>query len=232
MADTDSTSIKNVNIGTLNVRGLKCELKLKHLAHDMQKYELDILTIQETKLKGLGIIDIGNEYELFHSSSDNNCYYGCGIICKKDLKVAYKPVSDRICMATIRLDTRKLVVIAAYAPTLESSEKDPSKRETFYNTLQGVISTVPKRDLLVIAGDFNAKTGTGHKDHPESIGLYGKGEINENGKFLAEFEDINKFILANTTFKHKMAHRTTWEAPFGNHKGPKCNPRRTNIEIK
>ena len=35
--------------------------------------------------------------------------------------------------------------------------------------------------MLIIAGDMNAKIGSGHYDYPECIGRYGKGNINSNG---------------------------------------------------
>ena len=41
--------------------------------------------------------------------------------------------------------------------------------------------------MLIIAGDMNAKTGSGHHDYPEYIGRYGKGRMNSNWKHLAGF---------------------------------------------
>ncbi len=43
---------------------------------------------------------------------------------------------------------------------------------------------IPNRDMVIIAGDMNAKTGSGYKDFPERMGRYGKGEMNCNGQHL------------------------------------------------
>ena len=44
-----NTKNKNIlTIGTLNVRGIQKEMDKIRLADDMQKYKMDILSIQET----------------------------------------------------------------------------------------------------------------------------------------------------------------------------------------
>ena len=67
--------------------------------------------------------------------------------------------------------------------------------------------------MLIIAGDINAKIGSGYHDYQECIGRYGKGKMNSDGKHLAEFALLNDLFLINTKFKHKMCHRKTWTGP-------------------
>ena len=57
----------------------------------------------------------------------------------------------------------------------EKSEKTPELREDFYEALDSVISKVQKRDEIVLAGDFHAKTGSRYHDFKENIGKFGKG---------------------------------------------------------
>ena len=45
---------------------------------------------------------------------------------------------------------------------------------------------INRRDMLIIAGDMNAKIGSVHHDYQDYIGRYGKGKMNSNGKHLAE----------------------------------------------
>ena len=73
---------------------------------------------------------------------------------------------------------------------------------------------VPKRDEIVISGDFNAKTGSGHHEFKENMSKYGKGQINNSGRRLLEICKRMDLPLTNTTFKHKLCHRTTWTAPY------------------
>jgi len=67
--------------------------------------------------------------------------------------------------------------------------------------------------MCIVGGDQNAKTGMGHKEFPEVMGRYGKGEMNTSGRILAETLLRNNMILCNTMFPHKICHRTTWQAP-------------------
>ena len=53
-------------------------------------------------------------------------------------------------------------------------------RDEYYAALDDTIKKANNRDILIISGDRNAKTATGHANYPECIGRYGKGEINSN----------------------------------------------------
>ena len=90
--------------------------------------------------------------------------------------------------------------------------------------------TVSVREYLVVAGDFNAKTGREWNSYPENIGRYGKGDLNSNGKQLLEFCNRQGLVLTNTLFRHKMAHRTTWESPAHHADHARKNPYRNVID--
>ena len=143
-----------------------------------------------------------------------------------------------ICVAEIDLvGKEKLFVIVAYAPTLGVSGKNPNTREEFYRTLSQVSAEVAKsRHMLVTLGDFNAKTGSGHRLYPNNIGKYGKGLMNSNGEYLLEYAKEFDLYLTNTTFPHRMSHRTTWIGPqrnrdFLHHDGTiRKNPYRNQID--
>ena len=59
---------------------------------------------------------------------------------ERDLSPTFKRISDRICAASINLVNHKLIVISAYAPTLEVREANPELRELFYNQLDSTVS--------------------------------------------------------------------------------------------
>ncbi len=192
------------------------------MADDMLKYGLQILAIQETHMQGTGVEEIRTstgkrKYNLFYTGADNNKHHGVGIIAEKELDAEFRVINDRICMLTTKIqtenNTRELAFISTYAHTLVNSEKKPELREEFYEALDRTISNVNNRALLVIGGDFNAKTGTGYENYKENMGKYGKGMINTNGEHLLEMAAKNELLLANTMFYHKKAHRTTWVCP-------------------
>ena len=51
-------------------------------------------------------------------------------------------------------------VIQAYAP---NSNAEEAKVEQFYEDLQDLLELTPKKDVLFIIGDWNAKVGSGKK---------------------------------------------------------------------
>ena len=59
-------------------------------------------------------------------------------------------------------------------------------REEFYETIESIIDKTPKRDAIILAGDFNAKTDSGWNEFRENIGKYGKGLMNSSGRRLLE----------------------------------------------
>ena len=97
---------------------------------------------------------------------------------------------------------------------MKIAEENTEIREEFYETIENIIDKTPKRDVIILAGDFNAKTGSGWKEYKENMGRHGKGLINSSGKRLLEMCKKNNLFITNTTFKHKKTHITTWTAPY------------------
>ena len=69
-----------------------------------------------------------------------------------------------------------ITVIQVYAPTSNAAE---SEVEWFYEDLQDLLELTPKRDVLVIVGDWNAKVGS--QETPGVTGKFGLGMQNEAG---------------------------------------------------
>ena len=208
-----------MRIATFNVRGLIQNHKKTSLADDLQKYKITLACIQETQLNHDGVINIktsdnSKTYTLYYLSSPDS-HHGCGIMIDSNTECDFTKINDRACSLTTYVSMTRskkpIILICAYAPTLDVSEKNPEIRENFYNDLQSYISDTPSSSLIITGGDFNAKTGSSHNK-----GKFGKGITNTNGENLLEFARSNRLILCNTLFYHKMAHRTTWESPGNN----------------
>ncbi len=139
-------------------------------------------------------------FELYYTGPKRNCYHGVGSVARKDLQADYKDISERICKATFSLEgeERDIIFISTYAPNLEVSEKDPNIRKEYYRALSDTIRNVNNRNMLLVAGDMNAKMGSGHWEHPEVVGQYWKGEVNSNREHLIEFALQNEMFLTNT----------------------------------
>jgi len=74
------------------------------------------------------------------------------------------------------------MVIQVYALTSNAEEAEV---EQFYEDLQDLLELTPKRDVLFIKGDWNAKVGS--QETPGITGRFGFGVQNEVGQRLIEF---------------------------------------------
>jgi hypothetical protein len=73
---------------------------------------------------------------------------------------------------------------------------------------------VPKGDMLLIVGDFNARVGKQDNQGPGNvIGVHTVDDTNENGKRLIDFCNQNNLIVTNTFFQYKPIHQTSWMHP-------------------
>ena len=86
-----------------------------------------------------------------------------------------------------------ITVIQVYALTNNTEEAEV---EWFYEDLQDLLELTPKKDVLFIIGDWNAKVGS--EETPGVTGKFGPGMQNEAGQRLVEFCQENALVIANT----------------------------------
>ena len=103
-----------------------------------------------------------------------------------------------------------ITVIQAYAPTSNAEEAEV---EWFYGDLQDLFELTPKRDVLFIIGDWNAKVGS--QETPGVTRIFGLGIQNEAGQMLTEFCQENTLVIANTLFQQHERPFYTWTSPNG-----------------
>ena len=70
-----------------------------------------------------------------------------------------------------------ITVIQVYAPTSNAEEAEV---ERFYEYLQNLLELTPKKDILFIIGDWNAKVGS--QETPGVTGTFGLGIQNSERK--------------------------------------------------
>ena len=86
-----------------------------------------------------------------------------------------------------------ITVIQVYASTSNTEEAEV---EWSYEDLQDLLELTPKKDVLFIIGDWNAKVGS--QETPGVEGKFGLGIRNEAGQRLIEFCQENTLLIANT----------------------------------
>ena len=92
-----------------------------------------------------------------------------------------------------------ITVIQVYVPTSNAEEAEV---ERFYEEVQVLLELTPKKDVLFIIGDWNAKVGS--QETPGVTGKFGLGIWNEARQRLIEFCQENALATADTLFqKHK-----------------------------
>ena len=90
-----------------------------------------------------------------------------------------------------------ITVIQVYAPVKANAKQ--AEVERFYDDLQDLLGLTPKKDVLFIIGDWNAKVGS--QEIPGVTGKFGLGVQNEAGQRLIEFCQENTLVTANTLFQ-------------------------------
>ena len=106
-----------------------------------------------------------------------------------------------------------ITVIQLYAPTSNAEEAEV---EQFYENLQGLLELTPKKDVLFIIGDWDAKVGS--QETPGATVKFGLGVQNEAGQRIIEFCQENALVIANTLFQQHKRRFYTWTSPDGQHR--------------
>ena len=128
-----------------------------------------------------------------------------------DAVLVCQPVSSRLMSIRLRAVPFNITIIQVYAPT---SGHDDSEVDHFYQQLQETIDQTPKKDILVVQGEWNAKVGKdAQADSGEVCGPYCNVETSERGLRLLEFTTFNNLILTNTFGPHKPPIRCSWHSP-------------------
>ena len=89
-----------------------------------------------------------------------------------------------------------IMVIQGYAL---ASNTEECEVEWFYEKLQDLLELTPKKYVLFIIGNWNAKVG--NQETPGVTGKFGLGVQNEAGKILIEFCQENVLVRVNTLFQ-------------------------------
>ena len=105
-----------------------------------------------------------------------------------------------------------ITVIQVYAPTSNAEEAEV---EQLYEDLQDLLELTPKKDVLFIIGDWNAKVGS--QETPGVTGKFGLGIQNEAGQtnrvLPRKCTGHSKHPLPTTQEKTQYMDITRWSTP-------------------
>ena len=92
-----------------------------------------------------------------------------------------------------------------------TSNVEEAEVEQFYEDLQDLLKLTPKKDVLFITGDWNAKVGS--QEIPGVTGKFGLGVQNEAEQMLIELCQEHTLVIANTIFQQHKRRLYTWTSP-------------------
>ena len=121
-----------------------------------------------------------------------------------------QPQNDRLISARFQGKPFSITVIQVYAP---ASNAEEAEVEQFCEDLQDLLELTPKKDVLIIIGDWNAKVG-----NQGVTGKFDLGVQNEAGKSLTEFCQEHTLVIANTLFQQHNRRLYTWTSPDGQYR--------------
>ena len=212
-----------VNVATWNVCGISSEDRKLLVAKDIDRYNLDIIALQETKTREFAQITLPGHHHLYLFDQKQDWHGGLGFVINKrftDCIMSYHQISDRVAYIDTKLKPTDnssapcyIRFINCYSPTNPKSVQNPQVADKFYDQLEKA-SDVPARYEVWFLGDFNAKLGKRSWNDEENglsshIGKYGVGRRNENGDRLLQFLVSHTLFAANTAFQHASRHITT-----------------------
>uniref|UniRef100_A0A8D8SMX4 Craniofacial development protein 2 n=1 Tax=Cacopsylla melanoneura TaxID=428564 RepID=A0A8D8SMX4_9HEMI len=202
---------KQIKIATWNVKTMSQAGKINNAIKEMQRMKLDILGISEMRWPGTGIKN-EDDYTVYYSGTTDNTYkYGVGFIIEKEMAKCVKnfiPLTERIALLQLNSKPVNINLIQIYAPTTDHGDEEV---EQLYSQVSKIIQTLPKHEIMMIMGDFNAKLGKGRMG--EHIGDWGLGERNDRGDMLSTFAAEHNLIVSNTFFQHRTSRLYTWKSP-------------------
>ena len=166
----------------------------------MARVNINILGISELKWTGMGKFNSDDLYIYYHGQESLRRNATAIIVNKvRNAVLGCNLKNDRVITVHFQGKPFSITVIQIYAPT--SNDKE-DQVEHFYDDLQELLELTPKKDVIFIIGDWNAKVGS--QEIPGVTGKFGLGVQNEAGQRLTDFGQGNTLIMANTLFqRHK-----------------------------
>ena len=168
---------------------------------EMVRVNINILGISELKWTGMGEFNSDYPY-IYYCRQESLRRNGVALIVNKRVQNAVFRCSlknDREISVYLQGKPFNITVIQVYSLT---SYDEEAEVKWFYEDLQVLLELTPKKDVLFIIGDWNAKVGS--QEMPGVTGKFGLRVQNEAGKRLTEFCQENTLVIANTLFQqHK-----------------------------
>ena len=186
--------------------------KLEEVKHKMARVNIYILEISELKWTGMGEFNSDDHY-IYYCGQESLRRNAVAIMVNRRVQNAVLGCNlknNRMISVRFQGKPFNITIIQVYAPTSNAEE---AEAEWFYEDLQDLLELTPKRDVLFIIGDWNAKVGS--QETAGVTGKFGLGVQNEAGKRLIAFCQENALVITNTIFQQHKRRFYMWTSPDG-----------------
>ncbi|VDL92081.1 unnamed protein product [Schistocephalus solidus] len=112
--------------------------------------------------------------------------------------------------APTQVHFKKISIVSVCAPASAAEQRD---KKTFYSQLQALVERIPRRDLLIVAEDWNGRAGRVDSTKSNLIsrfGLCSRCENDETAKICGSEPSVT-----STGFQHRNKHLLTWYSNDG-----------------
>ena len=178
------------------------------------KSECRLSRSNKLKWTGMGDFNSGNHY-IYYCGKESLRRNGVAIMVNKRARNAVLGCNlknDRMISVCFQGKPLNTTIIQVYVPTSNAEEAEV---ERFYEDVQVLLELTPKKDVLFIIGDWNAKVGS--QETPGVTGKFGHGLWNEAGQRLIEFCQENTLVIANILFQQHKRRLCTWTLSDSQH---------------
>ncbi|CAI9735248.1 Hypothetical predicted protein [Octopus vulgaris] len=184
----------------------------------LHKYCVNVACLSEVRLADVGHLPIrvpGEDvsYHLYHSGvTDNSGLHGVAVALSPDAQDG---------VATDLTPTR----VGSFEGSNNQCQCDCCLRAhsqsrrcgqgAVLRRLQAAVGGVPSSDVLIDAGDWNARTGPADDTTRHILGRHALGVRCDNDERLVSFADANCLIVTNIRLQHPPRHLVTWRSNDG-----------------
>ena len=182
---------------------------------EMAIVNVNVLGISELKWTGMGEFNSDDHY-IYYCGQESLRRNGLAIMVNKRIQnavVGCNLKNDSMISVCFQGKPFNITVNQVYAPSANAEE---AEIELFYEDLQDLLELTPKKDVLFIIGDWNAKVES--QETPGVTGKFGLGMWNKAGQRLIEFCQQNALVIINTLFQKHKRRLYTWTSPDGQYR--------------
>ena len=145
---------------------------------EIARVNIDILGISKLKWTGMGAFNSNDRY-IYYCGQESLRRNEIALTVNKRFQNALLGCSlknDRVISVCFQGKAFNITIIQVYALTINDEEAEV---EWFYEDLPDLLELTPKKDVLFIIGDWNAKVGS--QETPRVTGKISLGVQNEAG---------------------------------------------------